>query len=276
MTIGIAAKSKEHECIVTVSDRRISFEDDVPSLDNAINKDWFIAKNWGALFATNDASYALPIIKRTNHLLVERGGNEGLEDVRTAICDAYVEIRREHVTREFLSSYGFVNIDQFRKEGVSNLGRKLFWSLSRKIEGESLAGTTFLVYGYDENTNNTAHLFEVKNPGNSFLLDHMQYFAIGSGVNIVMASLNLRPVNHLNPAQLIYRVCEAKFAAETTSSGVGRSTTVLIANRGEPTTFLTGRTIERIRALWESSLIALPPNEINDLIISTPRITPDR
>jgi hypothetical protein len=81
----------------------------------------------------------------------------------------------------------------------------------------------------------------------------------------------MRPLDHLNPAQLIYRVLEAKFAAES-SSAVGRSTLVLIANRCQPTTFLSFGTIERIRKLWEESRMALPPDEINKLIVETPPI----
>ena len=265
MTIAIAAKAADHSCIVTVSDRRISFDDAVPSLDSAILKDWFIGRYWGALLATNDTSFAGPILLKAANLLKERGSNESVEDVRAAMCDAYAHVRQEHVSREFLSKYGITSIGQFRKEGPSTLGRKLFGSLARRIENESLAETIFLVYGYDPNTKNTAHFFEVKNPGNAYTLDQFQYFAIGSGAAIAMASLNLKPVRHLNPAQLIYRVLEAKFSAEA-SSAVGRSTVVSIANRGEPSTFLSWGTIERIRKLWENSLIMPPPSEINDLI----------
>lgn len=268
MTIGIAAKSSGHECIVTVSDRRVSFDDAVPSLDSAVHKDWSIGRNWGTLFAANDTCFAVPIIRRANQLLIERGHGVGIEEVRAAMCDAYADIRREYVTREFLSKFGITSIEQFRNDGVSKLGRKLFWSLSRRIENDPLEHTTFLVYGYDENTKNTAHMFEVKNPGNAFMLDHLPYFAIGSGQAIAMASLDLRPIQHLNPSQLIYRVLEAKFAAED-SSAVGRSTSVIIQNRGEPTTFLSWGTINQIRKRWEGARIA-PPPDISDLIVDVP------
>ena len=263
VTIGIAARTNNDDCIVTVSDRRISFDDVVPSLDSAFNKNWFIGHNWGTLCAANDTCFALPIIDLANDLLKARGGSEGVEDVKAAMCDAYAEIRQEYVTRQFLGKYGIKSIDQFRKEGASNLGRKLFWSLSRKLENERLEETIFLVYGYGKNL--TAHLFEVKNPGTAFMLDHLRYSAIGSGTAIAMASLNLRPTEHLQPAQLAYRVLEAKFAAEN-SSAVGKSTSVLFANRGQATTFLTFRSIQRIRELWEQSRFNPPPDEINKII----------
>jgi hypothetical protein len=270
VTIGIAAKTRYGECIVTVSDRSISFDDAVPSLDSVVSKDWFVGKRWGTLFAANDTCFALPIIHRANELLVERGQKDSLDDVKAAMCDAYAETRQEYVTRQYLSPFGFKSIDQFRKEGVSNLGRKLFWSLSRKINNEQFEETTFLVYGYAEGPGGTLfpHLFEVKNPGTSFMLDHLPYFAIGSGATIAMASLNLRPIGHLSPPQLVYRVLEAKFAAQSSSS-VGTATTVLIANKGEPTTFLTAHTIEKIRNLWEEWKIAPPSDEINKLIVET-------
>jgi hypothetical protein len=203
-------------------------------------------------------------------LLAQRGGTEGVEDIRIAVCDAYADIRREYVTREFLSPFGISSVEQFRKEGISTIGEHLFGELSHKIENDPLEHTTFLVYGYDENTKNTAHLFEVKNPGTAFTLDHLPYFAIGSGQHIAMASLNLRPVAHLNPTQLIYRVLEAKFAAED-SSAVGRSTSVIIQNRGEPTSFLSWGTIDQIRKRWEGARIA-PPPDISDLVVDIPII----
>lgn len=265
VTIGIAARSGTDDCIVTVSDRRISFDDAVPSLDAAIQKDWFVGRNWGTLFAANDTCFAKPIIRLANELLTRRGDKEGIDDIRAAMCDAYAAIRRKHVTREYLSKFGFESIEQFREAGPQKLGRKLFWSLSRKIDNDSLEQTTFLVSGYDPTTRNTAHLFEVKNPGNWFDLDHMQYWAIGSGANIAMASLNMRPVSHLDAKQLIYRALEAKFAAED-SSAVGKSTLVLIANRGEPTGFLSTPTVNKIRELWERERWKAPPDEIDKLI----------
>jgi hypothetical protein len=265
VTIGIAARTADNSCIVTVSDRRISFEDAVPSIDSAIHKDWFVGRHWGALFATNETSFALPVIQRANSLLVSRGLRDSYADIREAMCDGYAALRNEYITRQFLKPLGIASVDQFRKEGPSTLGRKLFWSLARKIQNEPFGDTTFLVYGYDESAKNASHLFEVKNPGTAFDLTQMQYFAVGSGAAIAMASLNLRPVAHLSGAQLIYRALEAKFAAES-SSAVGRSTSVIIANRGEPTAFLSFATIERIRALWESERLRPPPDEINKLI----------
>jgi hypothetical protein len=264
VTIAIAAKAPDHSCIVTVSDRRISFDDAVPSLDSAVHKDWSIGGTWGALFAANDTSFAMPIIRRTNELLPALTSRNSLQEVRTAICDAYAHIRNEYVSREYLGAFGFKSVDQFRLEGAATLGDH-FGELARKIADDPFEHTTFLVYGYDPNTKDSAHLFEVKNPGNAFSLDHLPYYAIGSGSHIAMASLNLRPVSHLNPLQMIYRALEAKFAAED-SSAVGRSTSVLIQNRGEPMTFLTWATVEQIRKRWEAARTA-PPPDISDLIV---------
>ena len=69
VTIGIVAKSAGHECIVSVSDRQISWDDEIPSIDNAILKDWVVSPHWGAVFAANDACFARPILRRTSELL---------------------------------------------------------------------------------------------------------------------------------------------------------------------------------------------------------------
>ena len=185
MTIGIAARTNNDDCIVTVSDRRVSFDDHVPSLDSAFTKNWFIGRNWGTLCAANDTCFLLPIIKRANELLKQRGRTRTTRTSKTLCGTAYAEVRQEYVTRQFLGRYGIRSIDQFRREGVSNLGRKLFWSLSRKIESDPFEDTTFLVYGYDSGY--IAYMFEVENPGTPFLLNHLQYFAIGSGAAIAMA-----------------------------------------------------------------------------------------
>jgi hypothetical protein len=276
VTIGIAAKSNDNECIVTATDRRWSFDDQVPSVDSGVNKQWFVGNNWVALCAANDPCFLLPIISKANALLKERGGKESANDVRLAMCDAYREVRDEYTSSQYLGLWGFRDWDHFRAEKAGIKDKKGRWfheSLEAKIENDGFGETTFLVCGYEDSADGTRcaipRMFEIKNPGASFLLDHAPYFVVGSGSAIAMASLNMKPISHLNPAQLIYRVLEAKFAAES-SSAVGTSTLVLIANRGEPMTFLSFGTIERIRKLWEASRMAPPPDEINQLIIETP------
>lgn len=250
---------------MSVTDRQISWDDRIPAVDNAVLKDWVVSPHWGAIFAANDACFARPILRRTGELLVERGGNEGAADVQRAFCDAFDEIRTQHVVREYLRKFGISSVEQLRQEGPSKLGSKLFWSLARKIDNETLGDTSLLVYGYDPQQKMSAHIFEVTNPGNAFDLNHFQYYAIGSGATIATGVLNMRPLGILTPAQLIYRVCEAKFFAES-ASGVGRSTTVFIQNRNEPTTFLSEPTIGRLRELWERSRVEPPPEEVNKLI----------
>lgn len=266
MTIGIAAKAPDHSCIVTVSDRAISFDDEVPRLDSAVMKDWMIGPTWGILFAANDICFTMPIINRVGHILIERGRKYGLPDVKRAVCDAYAEVRRHHIWRQHLSKFGIESLDELKALGPSRLGSKLFWSLARRVDGERLEETTFLVYGYDPDNKMTAHLFEVLNPGVAFDFDQHPYRAIGSGAQIAIASLNMRPISHLTPAQLIYRVLEAKFTAEN-SSHVGTATTVFIANRNEPTTLLSTRTIELIRDMWKRSRMEPPSADIDKLII---------
>jgi hypothetical protein len=204
VTIAIAIKSAMDECIVTVSDRMGFFNDALPAVDDMTHKDMLISPHWGALFAANNACFAGPIIGRASKLLAERGMKEGLDDVQNAFVDAFCQIRQEHVTREYLSKFGISSVDHFTREGVSTIGRKLFWHLSCKIENDNLGDASFLVYGYDyermrgDYPERPAHLFEVANPGTLYSLDHLQYSAIGSGASMAMASLSFRPLSHLH------------------------------------------------------------------------------
>lgn len=268
VTIGIAVRSFGHDFIVTVSDQMISFDNAVAPVDGAVRKDHFIGKNWGVLFASNNPSHALPMIRRANELIAVRGGQEALGDVEAAFCDAYAEIRQQYITRKYLSKFDIVSVAQLRAEGPRKLGSKLFWSLADRIDNEALGDTTFLVYGYDNTNNVSPHLFRVDGPGNAYSLDYMPYFAIGSGASIAMAYLNARPMGHLTSAELIYRACEAKFLAEP--AGAGHQTSVFIHNRNALVSPLLPGTLSRMREIWEASRYDRPPGEVNKMIAELP------
>jgi hypothetical protein len=70
-------------------------------------------------------------------------------------------------------------------------------------------------------------MFKVSSPGNVTNLDHLGYYAIGSGTKMALASLNLRPLDNLSAGGLAYRLCEAKFSTETAA---GAATTGFFMN----------------------------------------------
>ena len=264
MTVAIAARSADHKYIFTVSDRTLSFGGDAPAVDNAILKDLIICSGWGALFTADDTSFAIPILRQAGLLLATKNQPGTLTNVSNAMCEAYSLVLEDYITRNFLRKFGFRSVAEFRTTAQSQLGRKLSWSLARKIDGASL-NTAFLVYGFDSERKSTHH-FEVVNPGYATSLDHIGYYAIGSGCRMAMNSLHLRPPHNLTNAGLIYRLCEAKFSAET-ADGVGQTTTVFMVGRGDPAaTFLSRGTINKFREAWERWRIEPPSDEVLKLI----------
>lgn len=88
---------------------------------------------------------------------------------------------------------------------------------------------------------------------------------------MAMASLNLRPINHLSDAGLSYRACEAKFSAET-AGGVGRSTTGYLINRDGISSPIMPSTLDKFRGVWEKWRMQHPPQEALSLILERPEV----
>jgi hypothetical protein len=273
MTIAIVAKSIRHKCFVSISDRMISFEDQVPAIDNAVFKDLPIRfPNWNMVFAANNTDFVGPIWQAAVASLANKSYQPSLAQVEDAVCNAYANVVRKYVTRQFLTKFGLKTIDEFRKAGPSQLGRRLFGSLIRKIDGFN-PGVEFLVYGFDHTAGKSPHMFIVSNPGNATNLDHLRFYAIGSGTNMAIASLNLRPLDNLSAGGLAYRLCEAKFSAET-ASGVGRTTTGFFINMNGHSSPITLGTIDKFRNYWEKWRAEPPPHEISDQIVEIPDSLP--
>jgi hypothetical protein len=166
MTIAIVAKSIRHKCFVSISDRMISFEDEVPAIDNAVFKDLPIRfPNWNMVFAANNPDFVGPIWQAAVASLAKTSYQPSLTQVEDAVCNAYTDVLHKYVTRQYLTKFGFKTIDEFRKAGASQLGRRFFGSVTRKIDGFD-AGVEFLVYGFDHAAHKNAHMFKVGSPGN--------------------------------------------------------------------------------------------------------------
>jgi hypothetical protein len=264
VTIAIAARTADQQHIITVSDRRLSFGADAPAADNALLKDYVICEGWGTLFAADDASFALPIIRHAAYLIKDGKKAATERNVRRAMCDAYAAVLDEYIYRDVLRKFGFDSVAHFKSE-QSRLSRNFGRTIARRIDRIHLSNTEFLVYGFDSEYKGT-HLFHVEHPGSARSLDHIGYYAIGSGCKMAMNSLQMRPFIGLTDAGLIYRLVEAKFSAET-ADGVGPDTTVFIVGRGESSAgFLSQVTIEKFRAAWEKWRREPPSEEILKLI----------
>jgi hypothetical protein len=265
VTIGIAARTADQQHIYTVSDRRLSFGPDVSAADNALLKDHIICKGWGTLFAANDTSFALPIIHHAAYIIHERKLIATETNVRHAMCEAYAVVLEDYVARVILRKFGFKSLDDFRNS-QAQLGRNFSRTIARRIDRAHLFNTEFLVYGFDAERK-TTHLFHVEHPGLASSLDHMGYYAIGAGAKVAMNFLHLRTFAGLTDEGLLYRLVEAKFAAETADTGVGRDTTVITVGKGESVGgFFSRRTINEFRRAYETWLHQPPDPEVLKLI----------
>jgi hypothetical protein len=263
VTIAIVARSDPYGIYVSASDRSLSFDDQVPAIDDAIFKDIFFTGPWKVAFAAHYTSFVYPILLRAAQLLGIRGGNLTYDDLRKAMCDGYLDIIKEQATKRYLAKFGYSSVEEFVNSGPSKIGNSLYNSLSKKIEKLNF-NIQFIVYGFDKTKHNRPYMFEVNTPGVDELIN-TSYFAVGSGTHMAMASLNLRPTIGLSPKTLVYRVCEAKFSAET-ADGVGKATSVHIMNKDGHSELLPQTTINKFREIWENWRTQDAPQEALDLL----------
>jgi hypothetical protein len=265
VTFAIVARSDTNGIFVSASDRSLSlsFDDQVPAIDDAIFKDIFFTGPWKVAFAAHYTSFVYPILLRAEQLLEIRGGNLTYDDLRKAMCDGYLDVIKEQATKRYLAKFGYSSVDEFVNFGPSKIGDSLYNNLSKKIEKLNF-NIQFIVYGFDKTKDNRSYMFEVNTPGVDKLIN-TSHFAVGSGSNMAMASLNLRPTAGLSPKALVYRVCEAKFSAET-AGGVRRTTSINIMSKDGYSAFLSQKTINKFREIWENWRNQAPPDEVLDLL----------
>jgi hypothetical protein len=150
-----------------------------------------------------------------------------------------------------------LDLETYQQQGYERLGPEIHQDIYRKIQ-ELEVSATFLVYGFD--ADGGARIFRVDDPGYAQSLDVEGFGVIGSGWPLAQASLLSRPLPIRSAAELVYRLCEAKFVAEH-APGVGRDTVVAQLHRpAEPAApesvaedkYLSAEDVERsIRFNWE-------------------------
>lgn len=253
VTVCIAAKMRE-EWIVTVSDQKVSmmgmFSGDVP-----MEKIDPIHKSSCAMVSGDDITLALPIWDRARKKLGFETGHQTqppektLEEVRDAMISAYQEEREVQISDRFLKPHNLTHAEFLKSRKL--LGDYVFSDVWSRIERFDMDRITFLVAGFDQFKK--SHLFTVENPGAYKNYDAIQFWAIGSGSYLALASLFLS--DRSGPPsfeELIYDVCAAKFTAEN-EGAVGRHTSLIVFQNGHSPEYYDEAGIEYIRQLWESS-----------------------
>jgi hypothetical protein len=250
VTIGIAAApigTAGRPFIVTVTDMRESFGESLQGIDIGRTKFMRIAHDWGFLFAGGDARYAAPIARSIRQKLGGMTAPKNLEEVRDAACAAYREFREKYAVEKFLLPLHYNSIDEFKNNAKNDFGDSISELLKKVIEFD--LGFEMLVFGFDEHS--TSWLIDIANPGIAVEHDSPEEWAVGSGFDSAMAMLNARhpTPSERNEETYIYRLCEAKFAAELADTAVGRATAVGVWYPGGEWSIVFEKQISAIRAM---------------------------
>lgn len=268
VTVCIAAISDWGDLIITASDRRLSYGDTGPASDDTL-KAVQIGKAWGVLYSANDVSPVHGIIEDARRYLYDHRDSLTLGLVTDALSMAWRKYAERSVVERHLIRLGIESTQEFRRIGLHQFGDAEFARLLGKIESFD-PEISFLVYGFDQDVAERAHIFEVGTPGPGHDLitihDTQGFGVIGSGSWIALGVLTHRSVGHLNDADATaYALCEAKFAAES-AIGVGRATTLMaFAKNGKMAQFTPGE-IQKLREIWEESRKNALPDDAGTLL----------
>jgi ATP-dependent protease HslVU (ClpYQ) peptidase subunit len=244
MTVCIASFCEQTKSIFAISDHMISTGD--MSVDFGAIKFRRINPHWMAMFAGNDVSTVVPVLRRVRRLLPDR--EVFLEAVGTAFQVAIQEQITSRVETSILAPYG-MNTPQFVQDGLRNLGQELFARLAYQMAEVSL-DIMFLVFGFEEGQ---PHIFTVDGRGAVANHDISGFWAIGSGCTNALGTLfSLRlPLVFLPEGGVLYTLAKAKFNAES-AFGVGRRTVGLKMQSGGSGYSIAHEEIETLREVWEA------------------------
>jgi hypothetical protein len=247
LTVCIAAASIQDDVVVAASDRRLAFH--YFSSDDGIRKATPIAKRWRAMFAGNDISSVPPIVASVRNR--PQSDFATCEEVARWFADSYQSYRLRTALDRIVSLPG-MDIEQFLRTGPELYGRD-FPKLRKKIDQFDLE-VEFLVYGFDLSPK--PWMFIIKNPGTVEHYTDIGRWAIGTGAHTAYTSLgsigSVDGLTGLRTADLIYRVCEAKFLAES-ASDVGRTTNISVLSRDGTERFVLNDTLSKIRNAWNET-----------------------
>jgi hypothetical protein len=229
VTIGIAAApigAGDRPYIVTVTEMRESFGEVLQGIDIGRAKFRRLTRNWGFVFAGGDARYAGPIARAITQKLGGMAATNDLDEVKDAACAAYRENREKYVVSKYLAPLRYNSIDQFQRRAKRDFGEAIGDLLKKVLEFD--LGFEMLVFGFD--SKRRSRLVDIANPGVAIEHDSPEEWAVGAGFHAAMAALNARraPPTERNEITFIYRLCEAKFAAELADAAVGKATSVTV------------------------------------------------
>jgi len=183
------------------------------------------------------------IISAVNGLKPEQ---RDISEIMKLASDAYSDARDAAFTDAYLRSIGYRSLEQFKKEGLNDLGKDGHQKHMMALYEFDLK-VALIIFGYDNQ--DTPRIFEVHNPGKPSELTWRRYAVVGSGRDLAWGSIAQRSLPPEWP-DITYRLLEAKFVSE--DAGVGKTTTAFVTSpeRGGLHEFSRNE-IEKVRVEWK-------------------------
>jgi hypothetical protein len=184
-----------------------------------------------------------------------------LEEIEDVCVSVYRSLMDRYITSEYLAKIGYSSIDDFRLNGLAQLGGEIFSKYIEKIESFDL-GIEFIVYGFDRQNN--PHIISIENPGRVRNHRTERFAVIGSGTYVARAALHRKDLS-ADIESVIYRLMDAKFSAEFTS-GVGKGTSVITLKEDGKFGIMQPRDVRAIREIWDEMMKSHEPTEAVEVI----------
>jgi hypothetical protein len=263
VTLCAAAIASEAYCdayIVTISDTMMSGA--TMSADGCSLKMEPFATDWVAMFAGDEVSQCMPVIKRAEKYMRNRANS--VVNARMAFKRAYQQHLVEMKTDAVLSGYG-LNMETFLKSGKRRFTEKVFASICERMDAIKAIGTnvSFLIFGFDES--GMAHIFTVGDQGTDATFDKPGFCCIGSGQYAADAMLYFfQQATFRSLEETVFNLCAGKFMAER--SGIGKDTYLYVMQAGTIASQYRSGLIDDIRKAWENEGVPRTPVGVLDLI----------
>jgi 20S proteasome alpha/beta subunit len=245
MTVCIGAIAHSDVQIVLAADFMISEE--VMSTETNVSKIEPLSKSqrWWGGFAGVPSVWDVAL--RHARTALEKKRREGIVEVREAIGAAFRDGLREKIEGEILSPFG-LDRKTFVRQGRAFFGNREFAQLVGDIKRENLE-TEALVVGFEPK--GAPRLIHVSDRGVCRQEEHAGFHAIGMGDVIALGSLCTHYDQIKDVTELIYRVSEAKFLAES-ALGVGKRTVVMVLRHDGTHRWLDPDQVEHLRIIWNT------------------------
>jgi hypothetical protein len=251
MTVCIAAMSPTAGVIVAVADFLLS--NDVRSIESRqIKMQTLVANSWHCLYA-GDPTIFFELSSYIENDLGVMNVTPSCTDVMAAVEKSYEAALEHKIERKILAPLGLTR-QELMQDGRKRLGGALFRKIVSEIRENGVIDleTHLLVFGFDADLK--PHLFSADSYGDCTLHDAVGFHAVGAGSLAALGWLSMNSNFRFDKkvTEIGYRLCEAKFVAETARSVGGYTLLVALFPDGVTTHIVLLDNGDAIRKSWES------------------------